>query len=39
MIGTTFTARHSLGDRTIDAENDEGPVKAKAGEVRIQAAE
>jgi hypothetical protein len=39
VMGTTFTARHSLGDRALDAENDEGPIKAKAGEVRIQAAE
>jgi len=35
----TYTARHSLGDNTIDVENDEGPIKGNMPEVRIEAAE
>jgi hypothetical protein len=40
VIDTTFTARHSLGDKTIpDANSSEGVVKAKMGETRISLAQ
>lgn len=37
ITANTYTARHSLGDRTLDLENDEGAIKAKATQVRNSA--
>ena len=37
-IGTTYTARHALGDKTVDAGNDQGMVKGGQSQVRLQAA-
>lgn len=34
----TYTARQAIGDKTIAAENDEGPIGAHQSEVRIEAA-
>jgi hypothetical protein len=35
VIDATFTARHSLGDKTVPETSSEGPVKAKQSEVRL----
>ena len=38
-INTTFTARHSLGDKSIDVQSSEGVVPAKGNERRDGAAQ
>ena len=38
VADVTYTARHAMGDRTIDVENDQGKIGAHEGEVRLEAA-